>query len=68
MTTDTNTDMIMDHVRSQNEVIASLCRTQIGLHAGITNAEHNIVRLWYMTIGLLLSIVGLCTIGLMMIY
>ena len=68
MTTDTNTDMIMNHIREQNIAIVTVSRNQLGLHASITNAENNIRKLWYMTIGLLVSIIGLSVIGLMMFY
>jgi len=46
----------------------TVSRNQLGLHASITNAEDNIRKLWYMTIGLLVSIIGLSVIGLMMFY
>lgn len=46
----------------------TVSRNQLGLHASITNAENNIRKLWYMTIGLLVSIIGLSVIGLMMFY
>lgn len=60
--------MIMSHIREQNIAIVAVSRNQLGLHASITNAENNIRKLWYMTIGLLVSIIGLSVIGLMVFY
>jgi len=60
--------MIMNHIREQNIAIVTVSRNQLGLHASITNAEDNIRKLWYMTIGLLVSIIGLSVIWLMMFY
>jgi len=60
--------MIMNHIREQNIAIVTVSRNQLGLHASITNAEDNIRKLWYMTIGLLVSIIGLSVIWLMVFY
>ena len=59
---------MMNHIREQNIAIVTVSRNQLGLHASITNAEDNIRKLWYMTIGLLVSIIGLSVIGLMVFY
>ena len=66
--TDESIHEMMNHIREQNIAIVTVSRNQLGLHASITNAEDNIRKLWYMTIGLLLSIIGLSVIGLMMFY
>ena len=66
--TDESIHEMMNHIREQNIAIVTVSRNQLGLHASITNAEDNIRKLWYMTIGLLLSIVGICAVGLMMFY
>ena len=66
--TDESIHEMMNHIREQNIAIVTVSRNQLGLHASITNAEDNIRKLWYMTIGLLVSIIGLSVIGLMMFY
>ena len=66
--TDESIHEMMNHIREQNIAIVTVSRNQLGLHASITNAENNIRKLWYLTIGLLVSIIGLSVIGLMMFY
>ncbi len=66
--TDESIHEMMNHIREQNIAIVTVSRNQLGLHASITNAEDNIRKLWYMTIGLLVSIIGLSVIGLMVFY
>jgi len=66
--TDESIHEMMNHIREQNIAIVTVSRNQLGLHASITNAEDNIRKLWYMTIGLLVSIIGLSVIWLMVFY